>query len=72
MSRTPIKIDEAILREREWAKTELGKAFLRFESALGTAWVTDCRPTASASSMERDWKKASEARAALLNLIRGW
>jgi len=59
-------------REREWAKTELGMLFYRFDAAIGRAWVTDCRETASDVTMKRDWDAANAARANLLKAIRGW
>lgn len=59
-------------REREWGQTEIGKAFYRFISALGHAWITDCRETATLKSMERDWKASEEAQKAFLKLVRGW
>lgn len=59
-------------REKEWGQTEIGKAFYRFVSAHGRAWITDCRATATTRSMERDWKTAEEAKKAFLKLLRGW
>ena len=59
-------------RELEWAKTEVGNLFYRFEAALGRAWVTDCRETASDKSMKRDWDAVNVARTDLLKVIRGW
>lgn len=59
-------------REREWEKAEIGRLFIRFETALGRAWVTDCRETASYAAMRRDWNAANKARAEFLSALRGW
>ena len=59
-------------RERDWAQTEIGKLFWRFECALGKAWCTDQRESATTASMKRDWGAAENARADLLKAIRGW
>lgn len=56
--------------EREWAKTPIGILFVRFESALGRAWCTDQRESATTASMNRDWGAADKARAELKTAIR--
>lgn len=55
---------------RAWMQTTLGKAFLRFESALGTAWCTDQRESATTASMKRDWGRADAARLAFKQELR--
>lgn len=61
---------EKYAREREWAQTEIGQLFIRFEAALGRAWVTDCRENASDAAMRRDWDRANKARSEFLTALR--
>lgn len=63
---------EKYAREREWADTDIGRLFIRFESAMGRAWVTDCRENASTAAMTRDWDAANKARSEFLTALRGW
>lgn len=61
---------ESIRPAREWAKTELGGLFHRYDAAIGRAWVTDCRPTASDATMKRDWEAANKARETFLDAVK--
>jgi hypothetical protein len=55
---------------KAWGTTRAGRAFQRFESAVGKAWVTDCREGASMAAMERDWAAHDLARQELIAAIK--
>ena len=50
---------------RAFADTEIGDLFLKYDSAIGNAWVSDCTSN-SDRRMKRDWEKADQARRAFL------
>jgi hypothetical protein len=58
-------------REREWATTDIGRLFVRFEIALGLAWATPSQEITSPVAQERR-DKADKARAEFLKALRGW
>lgn len=58
--------------EREWAKTELGSLFLKYESLTGRAWTVDSNPNASDKSMRLAWDRAEAARLNFLTALRGF
>lgn len=55
---------------KAWGETRAGKAFQRFESAHGKAWVTDSKENASMSAMQRDWAASGLAREELISAIK--
>lgn len=67
---TPEQLAE-LKRDREWAATDVGKLFVRFENALARAWVTDSTSN-SDRAMMRGWDAANKARAEFLAALRGW
>lgn len=56
--------------EAEWAKTEIGDLFLKYESATARAWQRDCNPTASGKSLRVAWERAEAARRNFLVALR--
>jgi hypothetical protein len=64
--------EELYARDREWAQTELGKAFLRYENLTARAWQVDSNERSSDLAMKEAWAKAGDARKQLMILIRGF
>ena len=54
----------------DFFKTGVGKALLRFESALGTAWVADQNESSSDRRLKAVWDAANTAREELVKTIK--
>ena len=64
---------EIIAYQADWkarGETRAGRAFQRFESAHGKAWVTDSKENASMSAMQKDWTASDLAREELIAAIK--
>jgi hypothetical protein len=59
------EIIASLAEMRRWNGTPAGKLFADFERAIGRAWQTDSRESASDAAMKRDWDAADGARAAI-------
>ena len=58
--------------EREWAQTEIGKAFVRFENAHSRYWQNDGNDRISDRRLRELHEAAEAARCKFLILVRGW
>jgi hypothetical protein len=63
------EVAEQRAREFRFYLTDLGKAFRKFESALGNAWVTDCREGVSDKRLREVWDASNKARSELVVLL---
>lgn len=54
---------------RTWADTRAGKAFHRYDSLIGAAWIADCR-SHGGKSLTQAWDKAEAAKVELIAAIR--
>lgn len=63
---------EELRKEREWAATDAGKAFHRFENACSRYWQADGGEHVSDRRLKELDETMRQARRELLQLIRGW
>lgn len=66
---------ESQTRDREWAKTDIGKLFYALDRALGVAWREDTilgERDGSDRAAKAAWEREGIARAAFLKELRGW
>ncbi|HEX5320599.1 MAG TPA: hypothetical protein VFW46_15655 [Stellaceae bacterium] len=61
-----------VLSDRQWRGRGIGRLIGRFESALGVAWCTDQRESATRASLDRDWGRADKARDDLILAAAEW
>jgi len=60
----------AVVDARQFADTELGRAFHSFKNALGAAWQKDCQDHISDKALRLAWAKAEEAERVLMTHMR--
>ena len=64
-----LTIKEIQAKNRAFSLTHAGRAMVRYENALGRAWITDQNERSSDRAMKRDWDMADAARKELRERI---
>jgi hypothetical protein len=57
-------------QQEAWAKTPLGRAFIRYENAAGSAWRLDSSDYPSDRQLKKAWEFHDRCRDELLSLMR--
>ena len=64
--------EEEYQREREWYKTDVGKAFIRYTNSLVSETISGEQDRFSDKRMRELHEKTEQLRKEFLLLIRGW